>query len=278
MSRAVVSKAIIVVPCYNEARRLDTRRFEEFAARSGEAHFLMVNDGSRDGTLELLERLHAAQPERFSFLHLPANGGKAEAVRRGMLLAFQSRPRYVGFWDADLATPLDDVPSFCRVLDAKPAVDIVVGSRVPLLGRAIERNPLRHLLGRVFAKTASLVLRIKMYDTQCGAKLFRLTPELRAAFAEPFLARWIFDVEIFARLIVARRGTQLPSVAQIIYEHPLDAWRDMPGSKLKRSDFFLAFFEMARIYWAYLRPGHPAPLALTQAPPAETPAEIKRAA
>src|SRR5687768_16444593 len=112
--------SVVVVPCFNEEKRLDVRRFEQFAARAQGVNFLLVNDGSRDATLELLEGLHARNPRRFSFLHLKTNSGKAEAVRHGCLLALESRPACLGYWDADLATPLEDIPMFAGALERKP--------------------------------------------------------------------------------------------------------------------------------------------------------------
>jgi len=253
-----MSRAVIVVPCYNEAERLDLRRFLEFGRRDEAVNFLFVNDGSRDRTLELIELMHQSNPARFSFLHLAHNSGKAEAVRQGIRLALESRPEYVGFWDADLATPLEDIGAFCRLLDQKPAIELVVGVRLPLLGHAIERLPLRRMLGRLFAHAASLVLGIGIYDTQCGAKLFRATPALRQAFEQPFLARWTFDVELLARLRNSRQSQLQGGLEQAIYEFPLDQWRDVAGSKVKASDFVKSLFELLHIYWAYLRPGESA--------------------
>ena len=250
-----MARAVIVVPCYNEAKRLDLRRLLDFARRWDAIDFLLVNDGSRDRTLELLELLHESNPARFSFLHLARNRGKAEAVRQGVLLGFESRPDYVGFWDADLATPLEDIPAFCRILDVKPGIELVLGVRLPLLGRSIERRPLRRWLGRVFARSASLVLGLQIYDTQCGAKLFRATPAVRAAFERPFIARWTFDVELLARMGRARLGGDGPALEDAIYEVPLDHWRDVAGSKLRPVDFLRSFVELVRIYWTYLRPG-----------------------
>ena len=114
-------RVIVVVPCYNEAKRLNLRTIQDYGRRPDAAELLFVNDGSRDETLELLEHLHGANPRRFSFLHLAQNGGKAEAVRQGILLALRSGADYVGFWDADLATPLADIDPFVRVLDSPPA-------------------------------------------------------------------------------------------------------------------------------------------------------------
>ena len=107
-----MSRTIIVVPCYNEANRLDAVRFQEFSAANPAVEFLFLNDGSTDGTLGVLERLHAVDPQHFRFVHFSRNSGKAEAVRRGMLTALEDSPDYVGFWDADLATPLCEIPHF----------------------------------------------------------------------------------------------------------------------------------------------------------------------
>ncbi len=250
-----MSRAIIVVPCFNEANRIDTRRFQQFAAGCPAVRFLFVNDGSTDGTLGVLERLHAVAQDRFRFVHLSRNSGKAEAVRHGMLTALRERPQYVGYWDADLATPLEEIPRFCQVLDEQPGVQLVIGARMPLLGHRIQRRPLRRWLGRLFAGTASLALGAGIYDTQCGAKLFRAGSTCAELFEQPFHTRWIFDVEIFARLVAGEGHLAGACLEEIIYEYPLDSWREVAGSKLKSSDFVKAFGELAQIYWNYLRPG-----------------------
>ena len=152
----------------------------------------------------LLQSLQAADPNKFSVLSLPQNQGKAEAVRRGVLTAIESQPDYVGFWDADLATPLRAIPQFVDLAESRPDLEMIMGSRVKLLGRNIERRRSRHYLGRVFATAVSTILGLDVYDTQCGAKLFRATPFIGALFQQPFLSRWIFDVEIIARLIQAQ--------------------------------------------------------------------------
>lgn len=248
-------RAVVVVPCYNEANRLNLPAIQDFGRRSRAAELLFVNDGSRDETRELIEHLHASNPSRFGRLHLAKNGGKAEAVRQGMLLALQSGPDYVGFWDADLATPLAEVERFCHVLDAKPHVEAVIGTRLRLLGHKIERRPLRYWLGRLFANTASWALGVRIFDTQCGAKLFRASRQLEQIFSEPFVARWIFDVEILARMRQARRERGLPPLAESIYELPLDTWREVGGSTLRAGDFLKAIAEMSQICWTYSRFG-----------------------
>jgi len=245
------SPAILVIPCYNEATRLQVSKFKAFACAEPAVQFLFVNDGSTDSTGCVLEGLHQDDPQHFAICHLAANGGKAEAVRQGLLRAFEARPAYVGYWDADLATPLDTLVDFCELLNVRPELEMVFGARVQLLGRVIERRAVRHYLGRVFATVASLVLGLRIYDTQCGAKLFRVSPAMQALFQEPFATRWLVDIEILARLIQARRGTHLPQAEDIIYEFPLPQWRDVAGSKVKAWDFVKGLCGLARIYWQY---------------------------
>ena len=128
-----------------------------------------------------------------------------------------------------------------------------------LLGHEIERRVSRYWLGRVFANTASLALGVRIFDTQCGAKLFRVTPLTHALFARQFTTRWIFDVEIFARMGQASR---VP-LAERIYEYPLDAWRDVAGGSVKPRDFVKALLEMVKICWIYYRPGVESPIEAT---------------
>ena len=214
---------IVVVPCFNEARRLQPQVFGNFLARSANVTFVFVDDGSTDDTPLVLERLRQQHPRQVCTLRLSENIGKAEAVRRGMSVALRRQPAVVGYWDADLATPLDAIPRFVDVLTARPELELVMGSRVALLGRDIRRSTLRHFTGRVFATAASIVLRLPVYDTQCGAKLFRVSPGLRQLISQPFRSRWIFDVEILARMVFAVAGVQARVQPRPpIYEYPLE--------------------------------------------------------
>lgn len=246
---------ILVVPCYNEAERLDVRGFAQFRATGHWLEFLFVNDGSTDATLDVLHALRSASPDTIRVRDHQPNRGKAEAVRGGMLEALDRGADFVGFWDADLATPLSAIPRFLQVLEDHPAIDVVLGSRVRLLGRSIERHAWRHYLGRVFATLVSELLRLPVYDTQCGAKLFRSNHALRAMLAEPFRTSWLFDVEMLARLIAASEdGTD--EVAERVYELPLDEWRDVAGSKLTRAAYVRAatsLFTLYRVYGPMLR-------------------------
>ena len=246
-------RCTIVVPCYNEADRLPSEKFVEFVHEGQEIDFLFVNDGSTDNTLEVLERLQRVCGPTVSVFDKKVNGGKAEAVRDGMLQVIKSgRGGFVGFWDADLATPLAAITQLRQELIDDPHLQMVFGSRVRLLGRQVQRRAVRHYLGRVFATVVSLMLRLPIYDTQCGAKIFRITPELEQVLSEPFITRWVFDVEILARFIALSRG-DTRVLHDSIYEYPLERWEDVAGSKVKPGDFLLAFLDTFRIRSKYLR-------------------------
>lgn len=235
---------VLVVPCYNEATRLDRAAFTAFLQEQPDVRCLFVNDGSTDDTARVLDDL-AATSDRMDALHLEHNSGKAEAVRQGMLWAFQTSCQYAGYWDADLSTPLDELPAFCSLLATQSDIDIVTGARIKLIGRQVERNPFRHYSGRAFATTVSVMFGIEMYDTQCGAKLFRVRPEVTDLFAEPFHTRWVFDVELFVRYNRSR------DIKQHLVEQPLTRWKDVSGSKMRPFDFLRAPLELLRIHFAY---------------------------
>ncbi len=235
----------LVIPCYNEASRLKVQSFLQLVAAHRSVKLLFVDDGSTDGTPGILADIASGGGDRISVLTLPANGGKARAVQRGVLAAFEEKPEFVGYWDADLSTPLEELQGFIDVLDARPTVDIAMGARVRMLGRRIDRRPLRHYAGRLFGTAASLALRVAVYDTQCGAKIFRVTDPVRQAFREPFRSQWVMDVEILSRYI-AQVGRQEASAR--IYEVPLQAWTDVPGSKLRLVPAVRALWDLFGIW------------------------------
>ncbi|MBL8237051.1 MAG: glycosyltransferase [Bryobacterales bacterium] len=246
-----VPSGTIVIPCYNEEKRFPLDRFTAFVDANPSIHFLLVNDGSKDRTTDVLQRARAGREHQVDVLDQPVNGGKGEAVRAGILRALQREGCfYVGFWDADMATPLAQIAELAAVLAARPQLAMVFGARVKLLGRNVERRAVRHYLGRIFATVVSTVLRLPIYDTQCGAKLFRVTSDTAGLFAEPFSSRWVFDVEIIARFIRQRRY-DMAAVEQAIYEFPLPEWRDVAGSQVRPGDFLRAFFDVLRIYRQY---------------------------
>jgi dolichyl-phosphate beta-glucosyltransferase len=236
----------LVVPCYNEAARLKPADFHAFMERAG-LMLLFVDDGSTDSTAEVLEQLCSALNGRGTLLRMPANGGKAEAVRQGMRRALEQGAEVTGYVDADLATPPAEMLRLQDWLERKSEA-VGLGARVRLLGTNIRRRPLRHYLGRIFATLASLILRLPVYDTQCGAKIFARTPALEAALAEPFLSRWAFDVELIGRLCVGTPTVPGLSPERFV-EMPLRTWEDVRGSKMRLRDVVRMGSDLVRIAW-----------------------------
>jgi dolichyl-phosphate beta-glucosyltransferase len=217
----------LVVPCYNEERRLDCDAFLSFVKRHPGVHLLFVNDGSKDRTLDVLKDMRARAPDGIDVLDMPKNGGKAEAVRHGMLFAVDHGAKLTGYWDADLATPLEAIPDFVRIVERLSSVDVVFGSRRRMLGHRIHRTVKRRVISGLCATLARMALRLPIRDTQCGAKVFRTTPAFRAAISTPFTAGWLFDVELFGRVA---QETICPQDA--FYELPLSEWAEIAGSKV----------------------------------------------
>jgi glycosyltransferase involved in cell wall biosynthesis len=245
-----MSQVCLVVPCFNEAGRLDGRQILEFLRVHDETTICFVDDGSSDDTFALLERLRAMAPRSVIVLRLSANSGKAEAVRQGVLHAASSkRFPLIGFWDADLSTPLDELGRVVKVFADDPGCTMAIGSRIRRLGARIERSAPRHYLGRVFSTCASLILKLPVYDSQCGAKVMR-ADIASVLFRERFLSRWLFDVELLARL---RNVLGDAGVLAAVTEVPLRVWTEVGGSKLRLTHLAKVPMELARISRHYNR-------------------------
>jgi glycosyltransferase involved in cell wall biosynthesis len=229
MEQSHDTRPVVVVPCFNEARRLDEGAFRDLA-QTRRVRLLFVDDGSTDGTGAILERLQQSN-ESIDVLGLPRNVGKAEAVRHGLRRAIGMGAAIVGYFDADLATPGTELLRMVDILESRVDLMAVFGSRVVRLGSHIERRPFRHYTGRVFATAASVALGVAVYDTQCGAKVFRVDATFKAAIEEPFRSAWSFDVLLCQRLL---DGTSdLPGLPiDSFLEMPLDIWRDVGGSNV----------------------------------------------
>ena len=234
----------IVIPCFNEAARIDGSQIACLISDPSVV-VLLVDDGSTDATLERLTAFKSVAPNQVEIMSLAANVGKAEAVRQGMNEAVRCGAGITGYLDADFATPATEMLRLLTLLRAQSDVNVLLGSRWLHLGSNIQRSNLRHYPGRIFATLASNVLGMPVYDTQCGAKLFRITPTFTAAIAAPFLTRWAFDVELIGRLRegMADAGYTLAQFTEV----PLQVWIDVPGSKIGLLEMLHATFALSRI-------------------------------
>lgn len=236
-------KTTLVIPCFNEAKRL---RFPEFTKllETPSIQLVFVNDGSTDDTELQLRRFSALHDQRVFVLSLPTNSGKGEAVRRGLLQAITHRPDVVGYADADLSTPVEELTRLSEILQTAPASTVaVIGSRVKLLGTVIERSPSRHYFGRLASTCISLTLKFPIYDSQCGAKFFRNTEAFRRLLEKPFRSRWLFDVELLRRL-VASDPNGWDSGLNSLREIPLQQWKNVEDSKVTPLSYFRSMVDL----------------------------------
>jgi glycosyltransferase involved in cell wall biosynthesis len=240
-----MQKICIVIPCYNEEHRFNTNEISGYVGLSKlDISFCFVNDGSADNTLKILETFCSTNPSRYTLINLHTNSGKAEAVRVAMLKMVEANKyTHIGFWDADFSTPISETEIFVNYFSLNVNVKYVMGSRFKRLGSNINRKKSRHILGRVFSTFASMILNLPVYDTQCGAKLFS-ADIVQSCFAEKFKTKWLFDVEILARL---RNNHSKEFVLNSVVEHPLNQWNEIGGSKLKLKHILTVPFQLIAI-------------------------------
>ncbi|MCK7496488.1 MAG: glycosyltransferase [Comamonadaceae bacterium] len=238
---------VLVVPCFNEEARLDVRAFLDFAASRPAVRLTFVDDGSGDRTPGILDGLRAQAPDAVDVIHLPANQGKAAAVREGILAGLRREPDLVGFWDADLATPLSAVDDFLALASKRPEIDIILGSRVMLMGRDIRREAWRHYLGRVFATGG--VAHAGPAGVRHSVRRQGLPGERGTSprcSPSRFTARGSSTSRCIARYLALPRPPDSPDRRDRIYELAVPQWHHIPGSKLRWTDYVRAIARTRR--------------------------------
>ena len=227
----------LVIPAYNESARLGATLEKVLAyihAQKWNAEVIVVNDGSRDNTAEIV-RSFAAKDPILRLIENPGNRGKGYSVRNGMLHA---RGQVLIFSDADLSSPIEEAPKLLAALDQ--GADIAIGSRWLRAETQTQRQPLhRQLFGRIFNVLLRLTLGLPFKDTQCGFKAFK-QPAARVIFPLQKIERWGFDPEI---LFLARKfGLKVQEV-------PV-AWGHSGGARINPLiDGSRMFQEMLRVRW-----------------------------
>ena len=226
--------ALIVVPAYNESLRLprllgEIKAYFESGLQDAEGlqvRFVVVDDGSRaDEAVREAELVRQLQlGDAVAFLRLESNRGKGGAVRAGFDLAVRDGLAFTGFIDCDSSVSILEMHRALVCLKREnDANDVagLIGSRVRMLGRHVERSALRHYTGRIFATFVGLYFQCGAYDTQCGLKLFR-TDALVRYLHVPSDQRWIWDTQL---LLAMLHG------GETIHELPVD-WQERDGSKI----------------------------------------------
>jgi glycosyltransferase involved in cell wall biosynthesis len=237
---------VIIVPCYNEAERLPVNEFVAFLNDNLNISVCFVNDGSKDSTDKILNQIKEVSEVRVHILSNDENVGKAESVRRGMLYcADRFNFDSLAYLDADLATSLQECLELSKYLNDE--ISFCFGSRIMRIGSVIERSYMRHIIGRILATFISGVLKLRVYDTQCGCKIIKTDLAIKL-FQEPFISKWLFDVELFARIINIYGR---PDCISRMIEIPLNKWTEKGGSKVKITYAFKLWFDLLRINRKY---------------------------
>jgi dolichyl-phosphate beta-glucosyltransferase len=242
-----LEQVAVVVPCFNESNRINIEAFAAMTATPG-VSVLFVDDGSEDETPAMLATA-VAGVQHASVLTLRHNLGKAEAVRLGMRSAIEKGADVVGYLDADGATSPEEWLRLVGVLRDEGA-DAVCGSRVAMLGYDVQRRRFRHYTGRVFATLAAVAVGQPVYDTQCGAKVFAVTPRFVESLRQSFRSRWVFDVELLQRLF---DPSTIPGPPARVVEEPLRRWVDRPGSSLSLWASLRSVVDVLGLAWVGVR-------------------------
>ena len=221
----------IIIPCYNESMRLPVNKYLDFLKLNKRVKIIFVNDGSTDKTKNLVNKLANKFPEQIKILSYEKNKGKGNAVRDGFLYAVrQNMSGNLAYLDADLSTSLEE----CKLLSKKinDKIKFVFGSRIRKSNNVIKRKFHRFVIGRSIATIISSILGVSVYDTQCGCKIID-KKLVNKSFGEVFSSRWLFDVEIFLRLINFYGKDKFIEISK---EVPLKSWVDTEDSRVKFID------------------------------------------
>ena len=232
----------LVIPCFNEAARIDVSYWTEISQSSilDNFNFVFVDDGSHDHTLEILNGL--SNISSVEIIQLKSNVGKANAIRFAfceILTRSSISCEFIGFIDSDSAFDSQEVIEALSSLSGSIFDnDAVFYSRVKLSGSQIKRSEIRHVISRIIYTYIARGWSWAPYDTQCGFKIFRNSFFLSDVVSVPFKTRWFFDIEFITKLAIAR-GAKLK-----IKEIPLHYWQERSGSRIKKSHYFSILLEI----------------------------------
>ena len=244
----------LIVPLFNEAQRISLEYLRGLGEIQG-VSLTLVDDGSTDDTFNLISNPH----EPWNVIRLDQNSGKGEAIRLGFLQVLPTikdkkenglgEPlaardvQCIGYLDGDGAFPLPAVVNFLGDVDGLPGRTVYMSSRVKLVDKDIVRSNLRHLLSRVLLTILSMIAanRTMPYDPQSGLKVFEINETLELALQTPFRTRWFFDLERLCRLPSRENGSLVWA------EIPINAWREIQGSKVRPGAVVRDCFQIALI-------------------------------
>lgn len=231
----------IIIPCYNEKKRLKIDVFMQFAKYNSGVKLVFIDDGSIDGTSDLISRISQVE-NNVHLITYQKNKGKGNAVREGMIYSLNETIPYIAYTDADLSTPLEEILRLFE-LGKTEGADIVFGSRIKKIDNTITRSSFRHFAGRVVATLIDSRFNFNCYDTQCGAKVIKAS-HLKNLIQQAFYTKWFFDVELLCRI----RNSQF---SLKIIEEPLKFWTKVKGSKINIFSIGIILKELYTLHIKY---------------------------
>lgn len=228
----------IVIPCYRENNRLPKflDSLVQMFQGNPEINFVIVDDGSPIYEfLELKEKIGTilSNPQ-FQLLHYEKNMGKGNAIQLGIE---NSNGNYLGFIDADGATPAYELKRMWDHINSQSEIDLIAGSRIPMHGKTVKKTLHRHIANRIFSYYFHQLFEIQIYDPQCGCKIFKRSSydQIKQKITD---LRWLWDTQL---LILFQRNQFS------ILEFPID-WNEIPNSKFS---FFRDSLSVLVSLWRY---------------------------
>jgi len=239
------NKIIIIIPCFNEAQRLDLSYFNKLS-RIQNTMWVFVDDGSTDSTSKILKNY--SKKKNIIYVKIQHNVGKSNAIAHGMNYAFSkiSNIGWIGFLDSDGAFAIGDVESIIKMTSSIEKYDALYTSRVKMAGRNIKRNNARHIIARLITSFFGLVWKDIPYDTQSGFKLYRYSDNFNSIFIKLFKTKWFFDIELSIRYLNYKKKNIT------VWEEPVSSWFDIPGSKINYRQSMRIILEVIYIFYLLL--------------------------
>ncbi len=242
-----MGKAWIVVPCYNEEKRLELDRFSTALTEYSWLNICFVDDGSSDKTYMVLSEYANNNKNRVKVITNPVNLGKAGSVRNGILEGLKEKGYdYYGYLDADLSITIFDLAGMYIALNSSDEKMLAMAARVRLLGRDIVAKGYRNIIGNIFTIIASAILRVRIFDTQCGGKLFTKS-FAEIVFKDELETSWCFDIELLLRL--QKHYSDPKILKRVVIEYPLTSCVHVEGSKVKASHILSVVGDLLRLMY-----------------------------
>ena len=217
-------KLAILMPFYNSGLHFDLESLYKLKLKIPNTSILIVDDGSNEKrSLEIL--VQAQNVQNVEILRLEKNSGKGNALKQGFefLLQKGKPPNYIAIFDSDFSSSFEEIKRLTNICGELNA-DAVCGCRIKLSGHNIQTDKKRFVIGRLISWFIRYRFKIKMYDSQCGYKVFAVNSKLENALKEiQKPSRWLFDVQLLLNL--SRENAKL-------IEEPIRNWTHKNDSKI----------------------------------------------